>query len=212
MQIWAPIPGVTLTCCVPVGDSLTSLNLISSCTMEILTETKCITFLGCCNKTRQTQWLKTTEIYSLLLLEVRSQKSRCWQGHAPPKASREGRPPCFCLRSFSALVGHNSNVHLLPHMPSSLCTSGLLIKDTSSRIRAQSHPVGPHFNFIMFLTTLKVKVAQSCPTLCDTMDYAVHGILQARTPEWVTVPFSRGSSHPRDRTQVSHIADGYFTS
>ena len=51
-----------------------------------------------------------------------------------------------------------------------------------------------------------VKVAQSCPTLCDPMDYTVHGILQARILEWVAFPFSRGSSQPRDRTQVSHIA------
>ena len=41
---------------------------------------------------------------------------------------------------------------------------------------------------------VEVKVAQSCPTLCDPMDYTVHGILQARTLEWVAYPFSRGSS------------------
>ena len=40
----------------------------------------------------------------------------------------------------------------------------------------------------------------------------VHGILQARILEWVAFPFSRGSSQPRDRTQVSRIADGIFTS
>ena len=39
-----------------------------------------------------------------------------------------------------------------------------------------------------------VKVAQLCPTLCDPMDYVVHGILQARILEWVPFPFSRGSS------------------
>ena len=44
---------------------------------------------------------------------------------------------------------------------------------------------------------MKVKVSQSCPTLCDPMDYTVHGILQARIPEWVAFPFSRGSSQPR---------------
>ena len=44
------------------------------------------------------------------------------------------------------------------------------------------------------------------------MDYIVHGILQARILEWVAFPFSRGSSQPRDRTQVSHIAGGFFTS
>ena len=36
------------------------------------------------------------------------------------------------------------------------------------------------------------------PTLCDPMDYTVHGILQARILEWVVFPFSRGSSQPRD--------------
>ena len=49
----------------------------------------------------------------------------------------------------------------------------------------------------------EVTVAQSCPTLCDPMDYTVHGILQARILEWVAFPFSRGSSQPRNRTQIS---------
>ena len=44
---------------------------------------------------------------------------------------------------------------------------------------------------------VKVKVAQSCPALCDPMDYTVCGILQARMLEWVASPFSRGSSQPR---------------
>ena len=52
--------------------------------------------------------------------------------------------------------------------------------------------------------------AQSCLTLCDPMDCSppgssVHGILQARILEWVAISFSRGSSHPRARTQVSYI-------
>ena len=58
----------------------------------------------------------------------------------------------------------------------------------------------------------KVKVTQSCPTLCNPMDYTVHGILQARILEWVAFPFSRGSSQPRDQTQVSRIAGGFITS
>ena len=56
-----------------------------------------------------------------------------------------------------------------------------------------------------------VKVAQSCPTLCDPMDYTDHGILQARILEWVAFPFSSGSSWPRTRTYVSHIAGRFFT-
>ena len=59
---------------------------------------------------------------------------------------------------------------------------------------------------------VKVKFAQLCLTLCDPIDYTVHGILQARILEWVAVPFSRGYSQPRDRSQVSHIAGGFFTS
>ena len=45
---------------------------------------------------------------------------------------------------------------------------------------------------------MKVKVAQLCPTLCDPINYTVHGILQARILEWGAVSFSRGSSQPRD--------------
>ena len=52
------------------------------------------------------------------------------------------------------------------------------------------------------------EVAQSCPTLCNPMDCSppgssAHGILQARILEWLAISFSRGSSLPRDRTQVS---------
>ena len=59
---------------------------------------------------------------------------------------------------------------------------------------------------------VKVKVAQLCPTLYDPTDYTVHGILQARILEWIAVPFFRGSSQPRDRTQVSRTAGKFFTS
>ena len=57
---------------------------------------------------------------------------------------------------------------------------------------------------------VKAKVAQSCPTLCNPMDYTVHGILQARRLEWVALLFSRGSSQPRDQTHVSRIAGGFW--
>ena len=62
---------------------------------------------------------------------------------------------------------------------------------------------------------LCVLVTQSCLILCNPMDYSppgssVHGILQARILEWVAIPFSRGSSWPRDRTWVSHIAGRFF--
>ena len=58
---------------------------------------------------------------------------------------------------------------------------------------------------------LKVKVAQLCLTLCDPVDYTVHGILQARILEWVAFLFSKGSFQPRDQMQVSCIAGRFFT-
>ena len=72
-----------------------------------------------------------------------------------------------------------------------------------TRWRAATHSLG-----------LKVKV-KSCPTLCDPVDCrpsgsSVHGISQARILEWVAISFSRGSSRPRDRTQVFCIAGRCF--
>ena len=60
-------------------------------------------------------------------------------------------------------------------------------------------------------------VTQSCLTLCNPVDYIAcqaplsMGILQVRILEWVAMPFSRGSSQPRNWTQVSHTADRFFT-
>ena len=50
----------------------------------------------------------------------------------------------------------------------------------------------------LFLSKVKVKVAQSCLTLFDPMDYIVHGIFQVRILKWVAFPFSRASSQTRD--------------
>ena len=61
----------------------------------------------------------------------------------------------------------------------------------------------------------QVLVTQLCLTLCDPVDCSppgssVHGILQARILEWVAIPFSRGSSWPRDWTRLSHTAGRFF--
>ena len=66
------------------------------------------------------------------------------------------------------------------------------------------------------MVVLACLVAQLCLTLYNPMDRSlpgscVHGILQARILEWVALPFSRGSSQPRDQTQVSHFAGRFFT-
>ena len=66
------------------------------------------------------------------------------------------------------------------------------------------------------LNVLCVCVAQLCPNLWDLIDYSlpsssVHGILQARKLAWVAISYSRGSSQPRDRTQVSCLAGRFST-
>ena len=66
-------------------------------------------------------------------------------------------------------------------------------------------------NWLKNISKLIVKFIQSCLTLCHPVDYTVRGILQATILEWVDIPFSRGTSQPRDRTQVSHIAGRFLT-
>ena len=82
---------------------------------------------------------------------------------------------------------------------------------------ALTRKVSSHFIWrAVYIPEIKVKVARLGPTLCDTMDCSlpgssVHGILQARTRECVTFPFSRISSQLRDQTQVSHTAGRFIT-
>ena len=64
---------------------------------------------------------------------------------------------------------------------------------------------------VLFTFQRLAKLFESCPTLCNPMDcsppgFSVHGLLQARILEWVAMPFTRGSSQPRDWTQVSYIS------
>ena len=75
---------------------------------------------------------------------------------------------------------------------------------------------GSMWDLIFFSMKMGGVSAQSCPTLWKTTDcslpgHSAHGILQARTLEWVAIPFSRGSSQPRDQTWISHIACRFFT-
>ena len=74
---------------------------------------------------------------------------------------------------------------------------------------------GPLSMVILQARILESEVAQSCLTLCDPVDCSppgssIHEILQARILEWVAISFSRGSSQPRDRTQVFRIAGRRF--
>ena len=86
----------------------------------------------------------------------------------------------------------------------------------SQRVRCDWATITHSLLFYTFARKeVKVKVAQSYPALWDSMDCnlpgsSVHGILQARLLEWVTFPFSRGSSQPRDWTQVSRIVGRFL--
>ena len=86
-----------------------------------------------------------------------------------------------------------------------------LLQNTSEVFNKTAYEPPLIGNLIFLARKWKWKVTQSYPTLYNPMDYTVHGILQARILEWVAFPFSRGSSQPRDRTQVFHIAGRFFT-
>ena len=69
----------------------------------------------------------------------------------------------------------------------------------------QTHPI------LLNSWNVRAKLLQSCPTLCDPMNCkpagsSVHGVLQARILELVTMPSSRGSSLPKDQTHVSNVS------
>ena len=92
-------------------------------------------------------------------------------------------------------------------MPFINCVNGKPILDRAAQ---------NYFWFKIKAREKQVLVIQSCTALCNPMDCSppgssVHGILQARILEWVDIPFSRGSSQPRDLTLVSCIAGRFFT-
>ena len=116
-------------------------------------------------------------------------------------------------------------------MPSNhlvLCRTLLLLPSVFPSIGVFSSESAVHikwpkywsFSFSMEVAALirksESEVAQSClPTLCNPMDCSLpgsslHGIFHARVLEWVAISSSRGSSQPRDRTQVSRIAGRRF--
>ena len=101
---------------------------------------------------------------------------------------------------FTSCWSVNSNPTNLPEMVL-LCKKDILFR----------------LSFNLFQTEDQVNIwSGSCSVVSDSlwppMDYIVHGILRARILEWVAFPYSRGSSQPTDRIQVSRIAGGFFTS
>ena len=132
------------------------------------------------------------------------------------------------VKEESEKVGLKLNIQKTKIMASGPITSWQIDGETVETERLSSYKSWIYFvrfipkNFILgvanvssivFLTLnftysllSEMKVTQPCPTLCDSMDYIVHEILQARILEWVAFPFFRGCSQLRDPAQVSHIA------
>ena len=96
-----------------------------------------------------------------------------------------------------------------------LCCSSSLRNLTFSGTTVKPCPVNSPFSILLNTYCWSEAKSLSRVRLCDPMDgslpgISVHGILQARTLEWVTISFSRGSSRPRDQTRVSHIGGRRF--
>ena len=93
--------------------------------------------------------------------------------------------------------------------------SGLPFPSPGDLLNPGIKPMSPALSG-RFFTTQFSSVAQSCQTLCNSMDCSqpgssVHGIFQIRIGEWIVISFFRWSSRPRNQTQISHIAGRLFT-
>ena len=108
------------------------------------------------------------------------------------------------------------NRQWLAHFAQEICKEQLQGENLGKNLRKPPY-FSPIQSWVMKRTGWwKVKVTQSCLTLCYTMDCSspgssVHGILQARILEWLAISFSRGFSWSRDWTWVSCIAGRFFT-
>ena len=103
-----------------------------------------------------------------------------------------------------SLWHRNSTLSGLSHRYTSMCTKQYVHKAILSRTASNK----PETTQMSPLWAVCCLVAKSYPTLCDPMDCSmpgsfVHGISQGRTPEWVAISFSRGSSQPRNQTHIS---------
>ena len=123
-----------------------------------------------------------------------------WQRSFPPGVmERAALVPGWCLQ-LSLMLESTGELGWYP------CSQGPL---TYSNLCCFHPP-------LFFIYESEREVSQLCPTLCDPVDcspsgFSTHGILQARILEWVAISFSRGSSRPRDRTQVSCNAGRHLT-
>ena len=121
-----------------------------------------------------------------------------------------------CKNNQQNISKLNSTIYKNYHTPWS---SGIYSRDAISGNQSTGHTIlTKGWIKVMIISKWKVRVSvtQSCPTLCDPMNcspsgFSVHRILQARILKWVAIPFSQGSSWPRDWTWVSYTAGRFFT-
>ena len=128
--------------------------------------------------------------------------------------------PCISKCSSHSLKDMNVVQAVTLYLDSSSTRTHHPAAGAGGTVRQEPHGSSPFLNRIsvsMQSWDRRVSlVIRSCLTLCDPMDcsppgFSVHGIFQARILEWVAISYSRGSSQPRDRTQVSCIAGRFFT-
>ena len=126
---------------------------------------------------------------------------RCVTNCPEPEWLERGSSPRTCCTEQGTLL----NVMWQPRCEGSLGKNGCMdMYDWVPLLSTRNY-----HNIVNWLC--EMKVALSCLTFCDPMDYTAHGILQTRILKWVAISFSRGSSQPRDRNQVSRITGGFFT-
>ena len=129
---------------------------------------------------------------------------------------------CLCAHTFishllySSFDGHIGCFHVFTIVNSTAMNIGTYVHVSSSISVFFFLDIYPRVELVYHMVQVKVLVAQSCLTLCNLMHCSpggssVYGIFQARIEEWVAIPFSRGSSQPRDCTQVSCISGRFFT-
>ena len=131
-----------------------------------------------------------------------------WSWTSQPPELWEVQFMAFCYSSPTGLTLF-SKVAIPLHIPPSNTWGLKLLHVLLSFISSSFIEIWLTYNFVLISTY--VLVAQSCPTLCNPMDYSpqgssVHGIFQARMLEWFAILFSRGSSLPRGRTWASCIS------
>ena len=126
-----------------------------------------------------------------------------------PPAVEAQSPSHWIIREFSKSI--KKKIHNSPNLFHSNQTSEFILSFLFPHLASQF----PSGLYACVCVCVCVLVAQSCPTLCSPVDCSptgsfVHRFLQAKILEWVAISSSKGSSQPRDQTQVSCIAGRFF--